>query len=325
MIKTKVAIAIPTYNRLKFLKECIKSILNQTFKDFSIFVFDNASEEPIEKVLKEFSNQRIYLIKSEKHLSQFENFRRIENYSFPSEYLVVFHDDDTMHPKMLEIEVDFMDKHKDIIFVFSGFRRVYDNAIFKFCNIDKKKIKYFIYKNNYQFTKAIMSWLEFAFSSTMYRNGFFFSTDFNKFSDFNCLISLIEISKKGGCAFIDAPLMNYRIHQNQDWQILKPNYEEAIFYTLDFFRSNFPVQLNPKDKKLFNKYSLNFLIRSYADINKGFFDFLRFLQKCRQKKIFKYSYFKYLDLRGFVSLVSILLKNKKIINLIRKIKDYFRK
>ena len=62
----KLSIAIPSYNRASYLKECIGSILNQTFQDFDIFVFDDASEQPVEQELKKLNDERIHFIGSEK-------------------------------------------------------------------------------------------------------------------------------------------------------------------------------------------------------------------------------------------------------------------
>ena len=41
---SKVSIIITTYNREENLKECIKSILDQTYRDFEIIVVDNYSK-----------------------------------------------------------------------------------------------------------------------------------------------------------------------------------------------------------------------------------------------------------------------------------------
>ena len=324
-ISKKLSIAIPTYNRLAFLKECIRSILGQTFQDFSIFVFDNASGEPVEKELKKFNDQRIHFIGSDKNMPQVDNFKRIKNYPFQSEYLIVFHDDDTMYPKMLELQTSFLDKNKNAVFVITAFKRVYNNDMFKFQDLSEEAPRYIVYKNNYEFAKATMSWLEYAFNSVMYRTKLYRVVDFSMFSDFASLASVIEVSKNGPCALIDAPLVNYRIHSSQDWRLLKENYEDGAINTLSFFRENLPPVLDKKDKKLFCRYSLNFLLRSYADINRGFSDFFRFMRRCCREGLLKYSYFRYIDIRGIVSMISIILKNKKILDMARIIKDFFKK
>jgi len=323
----KLSIAIPTYNRLNYLKECINSILNQTFQDFSIFVFDNASDEPVEKELKKMNDKRIHFIGSDKNIGPTGNINRILNYPFKSEYLTIFHDDDVMHPKMLEIQTSFLNKNDDLVFVTSDFNQVSSDNIHRFKNIIEEKIKYNIYKNNYEFTKATMLWLRCAFDSAMYRTKFIGNStmEHDKFSDFSDLVFLIEISQKGPCAFIKAPLINYRIHSGQDSRLFKKKYEEGAVEVLSFCRKNLPSVLNRIEKKLFSKYSLNFLIRAYAYKNNGFLDFLRFMKKCRQKKIIKYGYFRYIDMRGVVSMISIILKNKKILDIARSIQDFYKK
>lgn len=45
----KYTIAIPAY-KSDFLKECIESILNQTFQDFELIIIDDVSITPFEKL-----------------------------------------------------------------------------------------------------------------------------------------------------------------------------------------------------------------------------------------------------------------------------------
>ncbi len=323
----KLSIAIPTYNRLAYLKECISSILNQTFQDFSIFVFDNASTQPVEEELKKFNDKRIHFIGSDKNVGVEGNGVRILSYPFKSKYLIVFHDDDLMHPRMLELETSFLDRNDDIVFVGSNLNQVSDKNRYNFKKFRNNKIKYITYKNNYEFVKAAMSWLRIACGSTMYRKKIIGNSraNFDRFSDLADRAFFVEISKKGSCAFIDAPLVNYRIHSNQDSQLLKESYEDGALEMLFLYRENLPAVLNKSENKLFSKYSLNAVLYFYAHINGGFLDFLRFMKKCRQKKLVKYRYFRYIDAYGITSLVSIILRNKKIFNIARSFRDFFRK
>jgi len=323
----KLSIAIPTYNRLAYLKECINSILNQTFQDFSIFVFDNASDEPVEKELKKFNDERIRFIGSDKNIGSAGNINRILSYPFDSKYLTIFHDDDLMHPRMLELQTSFLDANNDLVFVVSDLNRVSNKNIYNFKNFADKEIKYVIYKNSYEFIKATMSWLRYAFDSAMYRIEVIKDTkiNFDRFSDLADRVFLTEISKKGPCAFINAPLVNYRVHSNQDSKLFKKTYEDGAIETLSFCRENLPPILDESGNKLFCRYSLNFLLRVYVNINSGFLGFLRFIKKCHQKKLIKYSYFRYLDAYGVTSLISIILKNKKIFDMGRSFRDFFKK
>jgi glycosyltransferase involved in cell wall biosynthesis len=205
----KLSIAIPTYNRLGYLKECLASILGQSFQDFSVYVFDNASDEPVEQELQKYQDERIHFIGNEKNVGFQGNMNRILNYPFESEYLVIFHDDDAMHPKMLELEIAFLDTHKEVIFVVSDLHRVSDKTIHSYPSFAEDKIEYVVYKNSYEFARAEMSWLSASFDSAMYRvkalEGEWIKSD--QFFHFDDMVLLVEISKKGPCAFIAAPLI----------------------------------------------------------------------------------------------------------------------
>ena len=48
---TLISIIIPTYNSIKFIKKTIKSILNQTHKDFEIIFVDDCSNDGTYKYL----------------------------------------------------------------------------------------------------------------------------------------------------------------------------------------------------------------------------------------------------------------------------------
>lgn len=314
-MRKKISVAIPTYNRLAYLKECIRSILNQTFQDFEIFVFDNASDEPVEEELKKLADSRIHFIRNERNVGSAENHNRIFRYPFESEYLVVFHDDDAMHPKMLEVGKNLLDKYKDAVFVVSDLRHVSGENINQFNDIDEVKIIALIYQNQVEFVSAVMKWLRYAFSSAMYRVEAFQGAqmDFDRFSDFADLAFLSELSKKGPSIFLKAKLVNYRVHPQQDSRDLKETYAKGAIEILRFYNEILPS----------SRFSINFLLRTYANINRGFADFMGFITRCRQQKVLRYRDFLLLDRRGAVSLLSIILRNKKIIEKARWLRNSF--
>jgi glycosyltransferase involved in cell wall biosynthesis len=45
MCMSKVDVIIPTYNRAEFLQAAIGSVLNQSFRDFTLLVVDDASAD----------------------------------------------------------------------------------------------------------------------------------------------------------------------------------------------------------------------------------------------------------------------------------------
>ncbi len=59
------SVIIPTYNRAHSLTSAIKSILNQTFKNFEIIIIDDASIDNTEEVVKLINDTRIHYLKNE--------------------------------------------------------------------------------------------------------------------------------------------------------------------------------------------------------------------------------------------------------------------
>jgi len=55
--KMKVSIVIPVYNAEKYLRECIESALNQTYKDIEIIAIDDGSNDNSLKILQMFSDK----------------------------------------------------------------------------------------------------------------------------------------------------------------------------------------------------------------------------------------------------------------------------
>ena len=306
----KVSVAIPTFNRISYLRECIQSILNQTFQDFDIFVFDNASDEPVQEHLKRFGDPRLCFLGNEKNIGVGGNLNRILEYPFDSEYLIIFHDDDTMHPQLLQAEVAFLDAHPDAVFVVTDLQRGADGTMQNFSKIAISDVKLVLYKNN-EFMKAQMSWLRYGFPSAMYRLRAIGDTRMKpEFFHFLDMVFLAELSKKGLCALLTAPLMIHRIHAGQYSAVRKDEYEQGALKILGFFRSD-------SNEKAFRKYALNFLLRTCAHLDRGVFYTIKFLQKCYRQKFFRWRDFRNLDMRGVISSISILFGSRKIIDAIR--------
>ncbi|XIA62295.1 glycosyltransferase family 2 protein [Bradyrhizobium sp. TZ2] len=61
-----MTIAIPTFNRAALLKDCVQSALSQTYTNIEVLVSDNASTDDTTKVLREFSDNRLRILRQKK-------------------------------------------------------------------------------------------------------------------------------------------------------------------------------------------------------------------------------------------------------------------
>ena len=59
-----VSVIVNCYNGQKYLKDCLRSIVNQTYKNWELIFWDNFSTDQSKKVLNEFNDKRIKYFKS---------------------------------------------------------------------------------------------------------------------------------------------------------------------------------------------------------------------------------------------------------------------
>ena len=59
---------MPVFNSERFVAEAIKSVLNQTFKDFEFLILDDASTDKSIKIIKYFEKKLQLYIKNYKQL-----------------------------------------------------------------------------------------------------------------------------------------------------------------------------------------------------------------------------------------------------------------
>ena len=55
----KVSIIIPIYNTKKYLKQCLDSVINQTFKDIEIICVDDCGDDNSTKIIEDYINNEV--------------------------------------------------------------------------------------------------------------------------------------------------------------------------------------------------------------------------------------------------------------------------
>ncbi len=65
---TKISVIVPIYNVEKYLKQCLDSILSQSFQDFEIICINDKSPDNSLEILKEYAakDNRIQIINNKK-------------------------------------------------------------------------------------------------------------------------------------------------------------------------------------------------------------------------------------------------------------------
>ena len=107
-MNSKITIVLTTYNRAEYLKQSIKSILDQSYLDFELIILDNGSQDKTQDVVALFNDIRIKYIRSEINSQDFINtaFKYTD-----CEYFMITHDDDIMMKDFLKRSIAFLDQN----------------------------------------------------------------------------------------------------------------------------------------------------------------------------------------------------------------------
>ena len=76
MKKPLISILISSYNKGNYLEECLKSCINQSYKNCEIILLDNYSNDKTNKILKKYSKQ-VKVLKKRK-ISKFPSLNQID-------------------------------------------------------------------------------------------------------------------------------------------------------------------------------------------------------------------------------------------------------
>jgi len=121
-----ITVLLPTYNSEKYISQAIKSILNQTLKDFEFLIIDDGSKDNTERVVKSFKDKRIKYFKKE-HTGLADTL----NYGLKiakHDWVARMDADDISHPQRLELQMNYLSEHKDIDWI-SCWYAVFDNKL----------------------------------------------------------------------------------------------------------------------------------------------------------------------------------------------------
>ncbi len=183
----KVSVLTPIYNtNPAHLRECIDSILSQTFTDFEFVILnDSPDNTEIENIVKSYKDKRIKYHKNTKNIGITASRNKLLDLA-RGEYIAVFDHDDISMPTRLEKEVKYLDENPDVGAVSSN------TQWFPQHNITCHPA------NNLDIKKSLMFAMVFAHTAMMVRksvlddNNIRYESDYSPAEDYMLVLRLIS-------------------------------------------------------------------------------------------------------------------------------------
>jgi glycosyltransferase involved in cell wall biosynthesis len=110
---------MPVYNGETYLRQAVASVLAQTYRNFQLLVFDDASSDASWSILNGFSDPRIRLVRNDRNLGPEGNWNAALA-AGSGQYLKLFHQDDLLAPRCLAQQVAALEHCPGAVLAFSA-------------------------------------------------------------------------------------------------------------------------------------------------------------------------------------------------------------
>lgn len=209
----KLAVLLPTYNAAAYLNESIDSILNQTFADFDLYVYDDCSTDTTEEIISRYKDARLFYRKNIENLGISKTLNKgLEELLPHYEYIARMDADDWSYPERFQKQIDYLDNNKEIVMCGTQGYWLKD--------LNRNPGSGWEYPTTHEYIKFnLLFTASFGHSSVIFRSDCFqkknvrYNEKIETCEDWELWIRLVKIGKVANLPFF---LMKYRILENSN-------------------------------------------------------------------------------------------------------------
>lgn len=116
----RVSVILTSFNHEKYLNEAIDSVLNQSFEDFELIIWDDASSDNSWEIIQSYHDLRIKTFRNSEQRRGIYGINKAISEITSGEYIAIHHSDDVWELDKLKKQVDFLDARPEIGAVFTN-------------------------------------------------------------------------------------------------------------------------------------------------------------------------------------------------------------
>jgi len=307
----KVSTIVPTYNYAHFLRDCVNSIIQQTYKDFEIVVIDDGSTDETRAIVESLieSNPGVqirYIYQNNQGPAAARNHGIREA---QGEYIAFCDADDVWAPEKLDKQLDLFEQDPELAMIFSDMSQqvedgCYEESYFhkrginpeKFTNVYSKLIE----RNNFIIPTTVVLRRKILDDVGIFDERYRVGEDYELW---------LRIAKKYKIGYIDKPL------------VIRFSHEGSISRTKDVYcRDNIRIT-----KELLSRYEFSkkerFILRQRIKQNNYELGY-HYFAAGEYKRSVPYFWRSFGRAHGFKALFYVLtgVFPAKLINLLRSLK-----
>ncbi len=215
----KLIVCIPCFNAGKYIARTLESLMSSSYKDFDVYIFDNASidnsVEIINSFVKKYNN--IHLYRNKKNIGMFPNMNKCLSVA-SGKYLKILCADDILYKNCLLEQVNILDRFDDVVLVYGS------------SNVLTNKFKRIMVRKHYKYSKKVNGGVLInkillsgrnplgeptgvtLRTSVIKRNKLFFESAFKYISDMDLWIKILQYGNGYFCRNIQ---FGFCLHKGQ--------------------------------------------------------------------------------------------------------------
>jgi glycosyltransferase involved in cell wall biosynthesis len=257
-----VSINVPVYRQLNYFRECLASILAQTFTDFEVNVIDDGAGNDYRDFVESLENPRVRYWRNPVRLGAMQNmFQAIT--AGEGKYTLAYHEDDLLSPGYLQAAVDILESRPECAFVGAEVRQFDDKASPALSRIEGP-IAYDTFESAADFLRGILKGIEPMFGSVVYRRTALkgVTPEHDRYGTLVDRPFLMSILQNSSAAIVREPLAWYRGHGKTDDRHQGMS-ADNILELLKTYRRLLPSPMHIRDEALFFPYAADWLMILY--------------------------------------------------------------
>lgn len=260
-----VCICIPTYNAAATIRESLKSILAQTYPNLVIHVLDNASTDGTMNAIESIADLRVCIHPNAENIGGEGNFNRCIQLA-EGKFTAIFHADDVYESDMVAKQVACLETNPKVGVVFTAATTIDANGIASgvigrsvTSNGDvgvydfPRLIKAILRRGNFVVCPSAMVRTQVYKDEILRWRGDLFRSSAD-------LDVWLRIARTHSVAFLNEPLMRYRVDSNQFSSTVRLRTERADFFlVMDYYLGmpNVQLLLTDDDQRNFRQLVVN--------------------------------------------------------------------
>ncbi len=273
-----VTVIVPTHNRANLLKRSINSIIKQDYENIEIIIIQDNCNDDTNKVVKQFSDNRIKSIISNNSLGG-AGARNLGIQNSNGEYIAFLDDDDEWLKNKLSMQISLLDKYDDTAIITSNF---YLNDGKK---ISKRFTPHLIDLNDLLYLNYCGSF-SFCLTKKEYLENLFIDNSLQACQDWDLWIKILDKTGLKCRSYKDEFFVNYYVDHNNR---ISSNPNKTYNARINFLRlHNNKMHQKQFYYNLYDLYKMKRLVfwdkQNYYSRLKQYFRALIFYHKAKYKR-----------------------------------------